>query len=79
MDRDNNAEGDTAFIVRSARLINGTRMTCPRCLGDNDILRFVPLEQSTQFQDETVPIYKCPDCRHLFAPLAVDDVVVRAA
>lgn len=55
--------------MEGPRLINGTRMTCPRCRASNDVLRFVPLEQVDEFQGETAPIYKCPECRHLFAPI----------
>jgi hypothetical protein len=43
-------------------------MTCPRCREKQDILRYVPMGQVEEFIDETVPVYKCPSCRWIFAP-----------
>lgn len=43
-------------------------MRCPRCKKLNDVLKFVPLGQIEEFIAETAPIYKCPECRWLFAP-----------
>ena len=43
-------------------------MTCPRCREQHDILRYVPMGQIEEFKDETVPVYKCPSCRWIFAP-----------
>lgn len=43
-------------------------MVCPRCKTEQDILRFVPLLQTKEYEHETVPIYKCAACRWVFAP-----------
>lgn len=43
-------------------------MICPRCRAEDDILRYVPLLQAKEYEHETVPIYKCPACRWVFAP-----------
>jgi rubredoxin len=43
-------------------------MTCPRCKKDHDILQYIRLETSPEFELETTPVYKCPTCKWLFAP-----------
>jgi len=48
-------------------------MTCPRCKKASDILKFVPLRMIEEFAAETTPVYKCPECRWIFAP--ADDLV----
>jgi uncharacterized Zn finger protein len=53
---------------RRERLIDGRYMTCPRCREKQDILRFIPMGIIEEFQDETNPIYKCPECRWVFSP-----------
>lgn len=50
------------------RLINGRMMTCPRCKRSSDILKYVPLMMIEEFVEDTTPVYKCPDCRWVFAP-----------
>jgi len=50
-------------------LIDGRHMTCPRCRKAHDILRYVPMAEVEEFKSETMPIYKCPSCRWLFAPV----------
>lgn len=42
-------------------------MCCPRCEVWKDILAFLTLQQAPKFIEETVPIYKCPECKFLFA------------
>jgi len=54
---------------RRKPLIVGHRMVCPRCKRPHDILSYLPLQQIEEFADETVPIYKCPDCSWVFAPI----------
>lgn len=49
-------------------LIEGRQMHCPRCKKPRDILAWIPLMQIEEFAHETCPIYKCPDCRWVFAP-----------
>lgn len=51
-------------------------MRCPRCKEQHDILKYVPLRLIEEFMEETTPIYKCPTCRWMFAP--VDDLIVQA-
>lgn len=43
-------------------------MTCPRCREHIDILRFIPMGMVEEFKEDTVPVYKCPLCRWIFAP-----------
>lgn len=49
-------------------LIEGRLMNCPRCDSANDILRYVPMQQSENFLAETSPVYKCPECKWIFSP-----------
>lgn len=49
-------------------LIEGTKMRCPRCKAQHNILAYVPLMEIEEFQEETNPIYKCPSCRWMFSP-----------
>lgn len=49
-------------------LIRGTKMICPRCKVEHNILAYVPLMEIEEFQEETNPIYKCPTCRWMFSP-----------
>lgn len=59
---------NTNDIRQKRRLMNGRMMTCPRCKKPSDILKFVPLRMIEEFADETTPVYKCPECRWIFAP-----------
>lgn len=43
-------------------------MVCPRCRKEHDVLRYVPMGQIEEFKAETMPVYKCPTCRWIFAP-----------
>jgi DNA-directed RNA polymerase subunit M/transcription elongation factor TFIIS len=49
-------------------LIRGTKMVCPRCKKEHNVLHFVPLLQIEEFAEDTTPIVKCPSCKWLFAP-----------
>jgi len=49
-------------------LIDGVNMRCPRCKKLHNILRYVPMGQIEEFIAETMPVYKCPSCRWIFAP-----------
>jgi hypothetical protein len=55
-------------IVVKRNLINGHKMTCPRCKKEHDILQYKRLEEIEEFSLETTAVYKCPVCRWLFAP-----------
>jgi uncharacterized protein with PIN domain len=56
-------------IYRENSLIVDERyMRCPRCKEVQDILRYKPMEVIEEFRLETVPLYKCPKCRFIFAP-----------
>jgi len=43
-------------------------MTCPRCKNAHDVLQYMALMMIEEYEDETHPIYKCPQCRWLFSP-----------
>lgn len=43
-------------------------MTCPRCKREHDVLQYIRLEESPEFDLETTPVYKCPSCKWIFAP-----------
>lgn len=49
-------------------LIEGGKMHCPRCKELQDILKYKRMIEVEEFQTETNPIYKCPECRWLFSP-----------
>ncbi len=51
-------------------------MRCPRCKQQHDILQYVPMRMIEEFARETTPIYKCPNCRWLFAP-SIDEEIIR--
>ena len=53
---------------REPLIVDGRYMTCPRCRKQHDVLRFVPMGQVEEFLEDTVPVYKCPSCRWIFAP-----------
>lgn len=48
-------------------------MVCPRCKKEFDVLQFRRLEMIDEFSRDTTPIYKCIDCKWMFAP--ADDIV----
>lgn len=50
-------------------------MRCPRCKQQHDVLRYTPMRQIEEFTTETTPIYKCPNCRWLFAPCLDEEIV----
>lgn len=50
-------------------LIEGTKMRCPRCKRLHDVLAYVPLLMVEEFSEETTPVYKCPACLWVFAPI----------
>ena len=54
--------------TREPLITNGRYMTCPRCREHIDILRFIPMGMVEEFKEDTVPVYKCPQCRWIFAP-----------
>jgi rubredoxin len=53
---------------RKPFIVDGRKMRCPRCKKPHDILEYVPLMQIADYACDTVPIYKCPKCRWIFAP-----------
>lgn len=53
---------------RKSPLISGRFMTCPRCKNAHDVLQYMALMMIEEYEDETHPIYKCPQCRWLFSP-----------
>lgn len=42
-------------------------MKCPRCKKLHDVLQYIRLETIEEFQTQTVPCYKCPSCKWIFA------------
>lgn len=66
-----------ARIKKQRPIIEGRCMRCPRCKKLHDILGYIPLGQIEEFLAETSPIYKCPNCRWLFAPAphALKDII----
>ena len=56
--------------IQHPPLIAGRRMLCPRCKKYHDILEYIPMQQIEAHADETNPIYKCPECRWAFSPVA---------
>lgn len=48
-------------------LLNGRFLTCPRCEVTQDILTYVPLQEISEYAAQTQPIYKCRNCKFLFA------------
>lgn len=50
------------------KLIDGHRMTCPRCKNPHDILQYTRMQTVEEYELELTPIYKCPSCKFMFAP-----------
>lgn len=48
-------------------LLDGRFLTCPRCKVKADILTYVPLQEIPEYAAQTQPIYKCKNCKFLFA------------
>jgi rubredoxin len=51
-------------------LVNSDGILCPRCEVRQDILIFKRLQHSEKYEDVTECIYKCPQCRFVFAPIS---------
>lgn len=51
------------------KLVDGRMIRCPRCKRMHDVLQYTPMRLIEEFAAQTVPIYKCPKCLWLFAPL----------
>jgi rubredoxin len=60
-------------------IVDGRFMRCPRCRVEQDVLAYIPMETIEEFRSETVPVYKCPKCRWIFAPTlnALSDIFER--
>ena len=81
--RDKNGKVEQELrVVRNRRrrspLIQGTKMTCPRCKRLYDILAYEQLMTIPEYDEETTPIYKCPNshCRWLFAPAERPELIL---
>lgn len=48
-------------------LLNGRFLRCPRCEVEADILTYVPLQEIAKYAAQTQPIYKCRNCKFVFA------------
>lgn len=55
--------------MKKISIINKDGMICPRCQERSNLLNFTKLNQVNSEHYNTVPIYKCPSCRYVFAPL----------
>ena len=55
------------LLVEKRRLINGHKMMCPRCKREHSVEQYLRLEEGEEFKKETVPVYKCPECKWIFA------------
>lgn len=51
------------------QIVTQNGMTCPRCEKSQDLLAFIRLAQANEDKYLTAPIYKCPECRFVFAPI----------
>lgn len=62
---------ESNFILKRVRqpnrLIDGHKMKCPRCKQLHSVEQYLRLEEIAEFEDETVPVYKCPTCKWIFA------------
>lgn len=50
-------------------IVDQRYMRCPRCRRPQDILAYQPMGLVEEFREETVPVYKCPSCHWIFAPV----------
>lgn len=61
-------------------LLQGHLLKCPRCKKSYSVEQYLRLEETEEFKSETVPIYKCPGCKWIFAlaivPLEVYDEIL---
>jgi len=54
-------------MKESKTLLNGRHLTCPRCKKEHSVEEYLRLKEAEEFKSETVPIYKCPSCKWIFA------------
>ena len=47
-------------------------LKCPRCKKDSSVEEHLRLGEAEEYKSQTVPIYKCPKCKWIFA-LAVPE------
>ncbi len=52
-----------------APLLQGDLLRCPSCNTVHPLWRYKPLQFDPRHASVAVPIFKCPKCRFLFAPL----------
>ena len=52
----------------SKRLIEGSKMHCPRCKKLQPVETFMRMQEIEEFESETNPIYKCSQCKWIFSP-----------
>jgi len=55
------------------RLLNGTKLICPRCKKEHSVEAYARLGEAEEFKSETVPISKCPSCKWIFALALPED------
>lgn len=58
-----------SLVVEQVRnpLMQGRKITCPKCEVAQDILRFTPLQTSEKYADQVIVPLKCKLCNHVFA------------
>lgn len=44
-------------------------MVCPRCENAKSLIAYFCMGQIKDYELETAPIYKCPNCSWIFAPV----------
>lgn len=54
---------------KNSLIVDQRYMRCPRCRREQDILAYQPMGMVEEFREETVPVYKCPSCHWIFAPV----------
>jgi phage FluMu protein Com len=59
-------------MQESKNLLNGRFLKCPRCKQESSVEEHLRLGEAEEYKSQTVPIYKCPKCKWIFA-LAVPE------
>lgn len=53
--------------VEKESLMQENLLKCPRCKNFHSVEQYQKLKEAEEFDHETVPIYKCPSCKWIFA------------
>jgi uncharacterized C2H2 Zn-finger protein len=60
-------------MKESKSLLNERFLRCPRCKQESSVEEYLRLGEAEEYKSETVPVYKCPKCKWIFALAVPED------